>query len=83
MMATGGMVVVVQNDGNFEYTKDGENCFVYESGNEKQALEAVQRIVGDAALREQISQNAIETAKRYEWKNIREDILDMYGIKSK
>jgi hypothetical protein len=39
--------------------------------------------VGDAVLREQISQNAIETAKRYEWKNIREDILDMYGIKSK
>jgi len=33
MMATGGYVVAVPNDGNAEYLRDGENCLLYEQGD--------------------------------------------------
>lgn len=29
MMATGGIAIVLPNDGNVEYLKDGENCLLY------------------------------------------------------
>ena len=41
MMATGGYVVAVPNEGNKEYLKDGENCLFYEQGNIDEAVEKI------------------------------------------
>lgn len=81
MMSTGGYVVVVKNDGNSEYLRDGENCMIYNSGNVGEALSQIYRIVDDSVLRKVLLKNAKTTAKKYEWDNIKQDILSMYDIK--
>ena len=64
MMATGGYVVVVQNEGNSEYIKDGINCLTYPSGDIERACELVEKIASDEDLRWALSKNGIETAKK-------------------
>jgi glycosyltransferase involved in cell wall biosynthesis len=78
MMATGGIAVVVPNDGNREYLKDGENCLMYESGNEDLGLEQVHRVVNDPTLREAIIANGLKTARSRDWSALEEDIFRVY-----
>ncbi len=78
MMATGGCVVVVQNEGNSEYIKDGINCLIYPSGDIERAYELVEKIVSDEDLRRTLSTNGFETAKKYEWDLIEDQILALY-----
>lgn len=80
MMATGGCVVVVENDGNAEYIKDGYNCLIYESGDVEGALEKLRINLGDYITREALQRGAIQTAQEYEWSKIRNDILGLYDI---
>ena len=51
MMATGGYVVAVPNDGNMEYLEDGDNCLFYEQGDLDAAVKAIERIANDDDLR--------------------------------
>lgn len=78
MMATGGCVVVVQNEGNSEYIKDGINCLTYPSGDIERACELVEKIACDEDLRRTLSKNGIETAKKYDWDLIEDQILALY-----
>ena len=43
MMATGGYVVALQNDGNSEYLKDNYNSLIYEKGNIDDAINKIKR----------------------------------------
>lgn len=79
MMATGGVSVVVLNGGNSEYLDDGENSLIYERGNIEDAVEKIELIVSDSKLREKIISNGLKTAKKYDWVNIEEDVLKLYG----
>ena len=56
MMATGGYVVVVPNGGNIEYLVDGENCMMYPQGDIEKALQCIERLVNDSALRDNLYQ---------------------------
>ena len=78
MMATGGICVVIPNDGNREYLKDEENCLFYEHGNINQAIEKIERIVNDKELRKKLVKNGLETAKSRDWSNIEKDIVNLY-----
>ena len=78
MMATGGYVVVAPNDGNVEYLRDGENCLFYEHENLQTAVEAIERILLDEDLRNDLYQNGIKTAKARDWDSIQENILNLY-----
>lgn len=78
MMATGGISVVVPNDGNIEYLKNNYNCLFYEQGNVQQGIDKITTIINDAELRERIIQNGLLTAKSYKWENIEEDIIKLY-----
>lgn len=78
MMATGGLVVVVPNDGNVEYLKDGENCLLYEQGDIDEAVSKIEQLSHDKKLRDKLIEGGIKTAKSYEWNKIEDKIIDLY-----
>lgn len=80
MMASGGYVLVVLNDGNAEYLRDGENCLLYEKGNIKQAVQKIGELCKSPKLQELLYKHGLETAKSRDWASIRTSILSLYGI---
>lgn len=78
MMATGGYVVAVANEGNKEYLCDGENGLLYEQGEIERAVELIERLSVDKKLRERLSQGARKTVRERDWKNIENKILGLY-----
>ena len=79
MMSTGGLCVVVENDGNREYIRDGYNCLTYEKGDVEGGVKAILKICDDAGLRERLLEGGKETAKSRGMESIRQTILDYYG----
>lgn len=78
MMATGGYVVAVPNEGNREYLKDGENCLFYKQGDIDEAVEKIEKIVKDEKLREKLAKNGRKTAEERDWKKVEKEILKLY-----
>lgn len=78
MMATGGFVVALQNDGNKEYLKDRENCLIYEQGNIDDAISKIEELTSNKKLRDSLEKNGFKTAKSREWKKIEKIILELY-----
>lgn len=78
MMATGGFVVAVPNDGNREYLKDEENCLFYEQGNIEMAVRQIERIIEDKELRNKLALGAKKTAATRDWKDIQGKVLELY-----
>ena len=78
MMATGGYVVAVPNEGNVEYLKDGVNCLFYEQGNIEQAVNQIERLVEDVKLRKKLSENAKKVVAERDWKKIEDKVIDLY-----
>ena len=78
MMATGGYVVAVPNEGNVEYLKDGVNCLFYEQGNIEQAVNQIERLAEDVKLRKKLSENAKKVVAERDWKKIEDKVIDLY-----
>ena len=78
MMAAGGAAVVAPNGGNSEYLRDGENCLTYPLGDEEAAVKAIERICGDAGLREKLRAGGLRTAAEHDWRNLRDQIVRQY-----
>lgn len=81
MMATGGFVVVLQNDGNSEYVRNMENCLTYEKGNIDDAISKIEELVSNKKLREKLEKCGLETAKNHEWKKLEKQIVNLYEVK--
>ena len=80
MMATGGYSIVVPNEGNKEYLKDGENCLFYKLGDINDAVRIIIKLISDKQLQEILYKNGLETAKKRDWKNLRNQIIHLYDI---
>lgn len=78
MMATGGFCIVVPNDGNVEYLVDEKNCLFYELGNINAGLNCIEHLIADEHLQQKLYENGLETAKRRDWENCKEQILELY-----
>lgn len=78
MMATGGLVVAIPNDGNKEYLKDGYNCLFYEKGDVGEAVEKIEQLVSDIKLRSQLARNGRKTAEERDWSKIENKVMDLY-----
>lgn len=78
MMATGGYVVALQNDGNSEYLKDDYNALIYKKGDIDDAIRKIESIVNDKKLRDKLEKNGLLTAKEHNWKNLEKEIIDLY-----
>ncbi|MBM6831333.1 glycosyltransferase [Faecalicoccus acidiformans] len=79
MMATGGYVVAVPNDGNKEYLKHEENCLFYERGNIEEGLKSIYKICEDKELRENLYINGLKTSQNRDWKALDEKIVQFYS----
>ena len=78
MMATGGYAVVVPNEGNAEYIRDGENCLTYAQGDLDAGVACIERIIGDSALRTQLREGGLATAASRDWTSIAQDVVNLY-----
>lgn len=78
MMATGGCVVAVLNEGNREYLVNEENCLTYPLGDVEKGVEAIKRIVEDAELRQKLQGGGRLTADSRDWGMVKEEILKLY-----
>lgn len=78
MMATGGLNVLVANEGNIEYLIDKKNCLFYEQGNIDDAINKIELLVENKDLRNKIINEGLKTAENRSWNNIRKDILKLY-----
>ena len=78
MMATGGVVVVIKNDGNAEYLRDNENCVIYKQGDISAAVDAIEHVVSDEDLRGRLIAGGIETAASRDWSGIADQIVELY-----
>jgi glycosyltransferase involved in cell wall biosynthesis len=50
MLATGGYCIVVPNEGNQEYLRDGENCLFYQLGDLDSAIKNINKLIIDEEL---------------------------------
>ena len=78
MIATGGMVLVLPNDGNLEYLKDRENCIMYNRGDIQEAVKLIEEISENSELRHSLYIKGIETARKRDWKNIEKRVKEVY-----
>lgn len=78
MMATGGYVVVLLNDGNKEYLEDGKNCLIYPNGDVEQAVQCIERIIYDSNLQNVLYTNGVKTAQSRDWETIKDSIIYTY-----
>ena len=78
MMATGGYCIVVPNDGNIEYLKNEENCLFYKLGDIDSAIHSIERLISDIKLQQRLYENGLLTAKKRDWKNLKNQILSLY-----
>ena len=78
MMATGGYCIVVPNDGNIEYLKNEENCLFYKLGDIDSAIHSIERLISDIKLQQRLYENGLDTAKKRDWKNLKNQILSLY-----
>ena len=81
MMATGGFVVLVENEGNVEYIKNEVNCLTYPLGNIESAVKAVQRICTEDKLRNELYLGACQTADSRDWSCYEKEIVALYTLK--
>ena len=79
MMATGGFVVAIENDGNREYLRHKENCLTYKEGDIGAGVAAVMQIIENTKLRKTLSSNGLQTAHSYQWRNVQKGILETYN----
>jgi len=78
MMATGGFCIVAPNNGNIEYLKDEENCLFYKLSDIDSAIQQIERLISDVQLQNRLYINGLNTAKKRDWKNFKNQILSLY-----
>ena len=78
MIASGGYCIVVPNDGNIEYLKNEENCLFYKLGDIDSAIQSIERLISDIKLQQRHYENGLDSAKKRDWKNLKNQILSFY-----
>lgn len=77
MMATGGQVVVIKNEGNAEYITN-DNAMLIKPDHVSDAIAAIDRLTKDSKLRDRLRKNGFDTVKRYDWSKIIDQIVSLY-----
>jgi len=77
MMATGGQVVAIKNDGNAEYITS-DNAVLIKPDHLSDAIVAIERLVKDSKLRDKLRKNGFDITKKYDWLNLTDQIVSLY-----
>lgn len=77
MMATGGQVVAIKNEGNAEYLNN-DNSLIIKNGHIKNSVNTIERLVSDSELQNRLRNNGLMTVKKYDWSRLVDQILSLY-----
>jgi glycosyltransferase involved in cell wall biosynthesis len=75
-MASGAAVVATDAHGNRDFCRDGENCLM-PSARVEDVRGAIERLLGDPALRRRLGTAGVATATEYAWER-RIDALEQF-----
>lgn len=78
IMATGGVPVLVKNDGNAEYVKDGENALYYQSGKIEYAVAKIEQLASNQEMFNQTAQLGRKTAETRAWNKVADEVRSLY-----
>lgn len=78
LMATGGVPVLVQNDGNAEYVEDGKNALYYQSGCIDDAVHKIEQLASDVRAFNQMAKHGRKTAEGRAWGKVTTQIRALY-----
>lgn len=73
-MAAGCPVITTDSHGNRDFCVDGKNCIIVEQNNPQDLAIAIQKVISNKELQEQLRLEGLETAQRYRWKTL----IDQY-----
>lgn len=79
MMATGGYVIAIQNDGNKGYLVDGKNALLFNHDDIEGAVSRILELVSNKNLQNELYNESIKTAGNYSWDRIERKILALYS----
>jgi len=78
-MAMGRPVIASEVGGLAELVVDGVNGLHVESRDPEGLAKAINELLSDDAYRSRLGQGAIESAKKYDWKNIADQVTGLYN----
>jgi len=78
ILATGGLPILVKNDGNAEYLVDGENAIYYDIKDIDSAVQKIEEITANQDEYHRLTQNGRTTAEKRSWDKVSRKILALY-----
>jgi len=78
-MACKTTIIASNVGGNSELIKDQESGILIESTNSEIFCEKIIELMSDESLRNKLSNSSYETVKKYDWKNVGEQYLELYN----
>lgn len=79
IMATGGVPVLVKNDGNAEYIVDRENALCYRSDMIDEAVDMVEKLSNNQEVFNKMGKSGVKTAQKRDWAAIKGSIIGLYN----
>lgn len=77
-MAAGCPVITTDSHGNRGFCHHEQNCIIVEQDNDEALAQAMSRLLGDKELQEKFRKAGLETAKKYQWSVILDELADFY-----
>jgi glycosyltransferase involved in cell wall biosynthesis len=75
-----GLPVIASNVGGIPgFTEDKKNIILFERDNIAQLKDAMQGILRDSSMRKKIAAGGLNEVKKYDWKTIAPQVLDIYS----
>lgn len=77
-MAAGTPVVTTDSHGNRDFCIDGVNCVMVPQDDDRALAEALRALLADPDERARLASAGLETAQRYRWPLVLDDVADFY-----
>lgn len=77
-MACGAPVVTTKAEGNEEFCQDGWNCVLVDKGDSNGVAQGIHKIMTDPGFANYISANGKETAQKYNWTRVIDNLKSVY-----
>jgi len=78
-MACKTVVIASNVGGNIELIQDQESGFLIEPTDHEMFCEKIIKLISNKSLREKLTTSSYETVKKYDWKNVGKQYLDLYN----
>lgn len=77
-MTCGAAVITTDTGGMRDFVIENENGLIVEKHNINDLVEKIEKLIKDKELRNKLSKNAIETAKKFSWDEIINQLIEYY-----